>query len=250
MVILPPFTIIFRQWYKMSILQALLSFGVHFLFSSTFIASWYLMALLIGTTIILLASRRVSNKVLFVLSFVVYLLCCAWSGYGKLLGLPVIGGWPKIYNSFPVSFIWLMIGKLIAENKIECPKQKYSFLAAAATVYIAEYLICIHFNWMNCTDPLITMIPICAMLFLVVKEVNIELGRRASILRQFSTVTYCLHASVGVSLKAAIIILFHANLDSGMWRAVRYLLTIIICIIATWMIRKLERKARIFGLLY
>ena len=250
MVLLLPFTIYYRQWFKMGVLKVVVSFATNLLFGSTFIASWYLMALLIGTMIIAVTSRKLSNTTLFALSFVIYLVCCAWSGYGNLIGLPVVNGWPQIYNSFPVSLIWLTIGKIIAENKGRVCSWKYTILIISAVLYIAEYVTCIRFDWANNTDSLITMIPVCSAIFMIIVDSSVNIGNQGRFLREISTVSYCLHASVGVVLGVVFKLLFKANMESGVWMATRYASTVLICVTATMAIKRLERHVKIARWLY
>ena len=54
---------------------------------NTYPASWYLMALMIGTVLVTLLSRKLSNRILLGVGFLLNVFCCTQSGYRHLNGI-------------------------------------------------------------------------------------------------------------------------------------------------------------------
>ena len=228
LVILLPITVYRRGWFELGLFGGLWTFLRSFFLGSTFAASWYLMALLIGTLLIAVSAKVLSNRVLLAIGFAVYLLCCAYSGYGNLTGLPT-SDWYAIYLSFPVSFIWLTIGKMIAEGEIALPKRgRAALLIGAAALYAIEFQLCRVRRWAAGTDAFVFLIPICTVVFLIVKEGTIETPR-AKTLRNISTVTYCAHANVAFLFTKGAERLFKLDFDSGAACLLRYAVTVLVC---------------------
>ena len=85
LIVLLPFTVIYRGWYEGDVISIALQILKFFLFSSTFPVSWYIMASIIGVCAITILSRYINNGILFIISLLAYAFCCAASNYGNLL---------------------------------------------------------------------------------------------------------------------------------------------------------------------
>ena len=111
LILLFPVTVWNRKYFSEAGLKKILK---GFVFGSTFPASWYLMALIIGTALVYIGSRYMGNCVVFIVGTVLYIICCLLSNYGNFCGsLRVINGiYPTaFFNSFPVAIIWISLGK-------------------------------------------------------------------------------------------------------------------------------------------
>ena len=85
-VLLLPCTIYYREWYVDFGPEKLLVIARSFFFGSTFIASWFLMASLMGVAIVwLLASWKMRNGWIIGSGAAIYVLCCLVSNYNEAL---------------------------------------------------------------------------------------------------------------------------------------------------------------------
>lgn len=139
-------TLSYRQWFSDGLLSGLFWALHSFLFGSTFIASWYIMASIIATLIIVVASRYLGNKTILLLSAIPYLACCAMSNYGAS---PLVAPHydtlcyafgSNDYNSFWVAIFWIAAGKCIADNELRLSKVNTSSLLAIIACRARRYL--------------------------------------------------------------------------------------------------------------
>ena len=137
-------TLSYRQWFSDGLLSGLFWALHSFLFGSTFIASWYIMASIIATLIIVVASRYLGNKTILLLSAIPYLACCAMSNYGAS---PLVAPHydtlcyafgSNDYNSFWVAIFWIAAGKCIADNELRLSKVDTSSLLAIMLVGLED----------------------------------------------------------------------------------------------------------------
>lgn len=107
------------------------------LFHNTFHASWYLMSSVIAMNLVYWLSKRLSNKILQTIGMALYLfslLSCSYHGVTDKIG---INTWYPFFeqlfvpsNSFFVAFIYIVIGKLIAEKDSVSSLKKSIILSA------------------------------------------------------------------------------------------------------------------------
>ena len=211
MIVLLPIIIVSRGWFTNSVIEGLILFARGFLFSSTFFASWYIMASIIGISIIVFLSKYVNNKVLFIISLILYLFCCLTSNYRNLLMQfesisDFVNLYTKIltnpYNSFPVSLIWITFGKFIAEKdyKISNHKLTIFFIISFLLLYI-ERFITNRFDLSSAdTDCYIMLCPVCFLFMLILGKSKLVI-KDFIYLRNFSTIIYCSHLSIYLIIK-------------------------------------------------
>ncbi len=239
--ILLPVTLWYRRWHTFGLLHGILRFLVSFLLGSTFVASWYLMALIIGILLVSYAGARVGNRTLFGISLCFYLFCCMFSGYGKLLGLPLPTAAPLPYNSFPAALVWIVIGKRFADA--DTPIQHSARMPVyllSVPCYFLEYYLCVTKGWANSTDALLMMLPICELIFYAVISCRKELPYTQQ-MRTVSTVTYCLHGSLALVVRS----LFKRagmNLESNMQCFMAYLTVAVTCLVVSLLVDALRKK--------
>lgn len=227
------------------------------LFSSTFIASWFIAASIWATLIIYKVSKKVNNKVLFVVFLLINFICCLVSSYSPLFtNLNFINKIANIYSillpspifSFPVALIWIFIGKMFADKKIDYKiKNKKIFFLLLITFSIllfVEWKYVIYLTSFNFNDCYFSLIPLCFLIFKLLLNIDIKL-KNSKVLRKISTIIYPLHASV-----AYVIAYFAKNFitDSTLLSIFNFFITLLICLIASFVISKLE-KIKIFGIL-
>lgn len=211
-ILLLPFTIVLRGWYHGNVWENLLEFCKYFCFSSTFPVSWYIMASVIGTTLICFLSRYLNNAVVFVISLLSYLFCCLSSNYGTLIqeGEPAV--WYEYYrniftspyNSFPVSLIWIWLGRWIAGKQETITKMNAKWLQVALIICFAllyvEYAMIAHYNLSVSNDCYIMLLPVCVLFILVFGKMKFDIKPRFDY-RKTCTIVFCCHCTIATILR-------------------------------------------------
>ena len=202
-------TLSYRQWFSDGLLSGFFWALHSFLFGSTFIASWYIMASIIATLIIVVASRYLGNKTILLLSAIPYLACCAMSNYGAS---PLVAPHydtlcyafgSNDYNSFWVAIFWIAAGKCIADNELRLSKVNASSLLAImlvglGAIYIEQFFILTN-QWSYADDCYLGLAIFCIPAFILSLRVNVSC-KYAAFLRNASIVTYCLHDNLNYTI--------------------------------------------------
>ncbi|KRN94726.1 acyltransferase family protein [Pediococcus stilesii] len=244
-VILSPITLYIRGYFEKGLLIGLLTLVWNFFVGSTFIASWYIMALIIGLTVVFYLTTRFSNLVVFSIGILTYAFCVLTSNYGKLAIMTTFHDlllyWTP-YNSFTAGIIWIIAGKIFAENKnafyFGIKKQKIIISGMVLLLYLEQILI-VRLNSSHTTDFYFMLVPLCLSLFALLLNTNLH-NSRAKQLRAFSTVTYCLHASFA-KIPSLFFLMLGLSNDTFLISLVKWIMTIIVCACITLLIIKLEK---------
>ncbi len=249
-IILLPYTLHIRQYFKNGFAHGLFLLGRDFLFGSTFRASWYLMACIIGIVLIFYLSKIVSNRALILITIPFYLFATLlsefkgfvtnstvlqplYSRYVYHLGTPCF--------SFVIALLYIAIGKVMADSIAHPYNSKlcfYGFIACFAALF-AEHRLISHLRFFsyNC-DGLIFLAPTAALLVLSVLNLNIHL-RHASVFRSFSTIIYCSHIPICMLLKK--LFPFFTSADP-LHTALFFLTGILACLFAALLLNLEKRK--------
>ena len=218
-----------------------------FVFGSTFRASWYITATAIGSVLVYLMGRKLNNKWIIVIGCVLYLTCSAQSNYrglfeGSNILIILDKHYPSMYNSFPVSIIWIAFGKWFAEDRIG--KQfhyRVGLLSVLMIVLCLENSIGLKKEFIiNDNDCYLLLIPVCILIFDLLLSWEAQ-TMHASFMRASSTVTYCLHTSLGALIGAGIKRL-GTNTAGFPGATITYLLTITACLTLTLLLLRLEKR--------
>ena len=218
-----------------------------FLIGTTFRASWYIMATVLGVLLVYLISKYFGTIAALFIGTVLYFLCCITSNYGTL---PAFSGitniiqtyYPTpIYNSFPAAVFWIAIGKLYAEKDITILKQNPKhvlLLISIILLFIERYAIA----KLQCSidnDCYFLLIPVCILIFSLTIHSDIQINF-ASKLRSYSTLTYCLHASLAEYFKLRF---NRFGLDVSTLRnaLIFYGIVVVVCLLVNTIFRYLER---------
>lgn len=246
-VFLLPVTLKIRHYFENGFLQGILKMLQNFLFYSTFRASWYIIALCSAVTIVFLLSKKLSNTTMLAMSVPVYLLFCLFSNYYRLMErfpgwVSFCEGYQTVFvtlcNNFPVAFIWIVLGKMFAEDQIPLTVTGSSrLLLISSVLLIAEHLLILHFELAAATDCYIFLIPLCVAVFSLICHSQIT-GNRAPLLRKMSTITYVLHSSSIVVIDVVALKLLH--LEGQLLAVVEFAAAIAVCAAAAWIISRLE----------
>ncbi len=207
-----PFIVLFRNWFDEGIIEGIPLMIRGFLFTGTFPASWYIIASVWGTILIYYSARYLPHYVVWLISILCYVFCCLSSNYGVLLEHSNIYNlycsiFSNPYNSFPVSFVWILLGKYLTENKISMSNQKLiMFLCLSFIMLLVEYVAIGRLECGVADDCYIFLVPFCY--FLLVLIGRIECSKQPLLLcRKISTITYCSHMTIAFCCGALLIYL-------------------------------------------
>ena len=248
-----PITLYTRRYFQKGIVTGMLRFIKGLIFGSTFVTSWYIMALFIGMMTCYLLRNH--NFVLGIIGILTYVFSCMTSNY-----LFILKEIPKLYNAvekssiyFPNSFVagivWIVIGKIIAENKLET-KSKISWLIISDIIlYI---LLAIENDYLqranlftNSNDVYFFLIPVCTSIFLTFLKLNVHI-KCSRKLRAASTVMYCLHPSINPIVFRLMKILFNVNELVLPYSLLGYIVLVTICLMATALLYHYRNRFAIF----
>lgn len=251
-IVLFPITLVVRKYYTMGIIGALKKFLIQFLLSSTFIASWYLMATLIGTLLVIISCRYFGELVTFIIGILLFLICCGLTNYYGLFSESILLRTIEIcypvnfYNSFPASVLWIIIGKIFAEHDFNIKRKMNLLLLLTSIVALfCEEQFVKSYSYTD--DWYIMLFPICILLFALIKDSMREVPFSQQ-MRSFSTVTFCLHASLGIVLDYLIGKYLDVNIFPG--ATVVFVLTVFGCIIVTLVLLKYSRHMKLLRMFY
>ena len=210
-IVLLPHLLFTRGWFSNGYIRGLGILTVRFILNSTFTGSWYLSAVIIGIGILHFITKKIPDILVLTSCFIIYSLCCLASNYRGLFneeGLVFfcIYKFPgTFYNSFPVGLIWLLIGKILANNHFSTMIYKKRLLlgevAISTVLLLAEHIM---IGWLKCSVdndcyfmlvPLVFFIGALAVLY---DFPGILLKYPPSFykkLRNASTVVFCSHGA-------------------------------------------------------
>ena len=200
-----PVIIILRRWNTMSFGVLVVDVIRRLFFGSTFVASWYITASIIAITILILIPKS-CNYTLFFISLFIYLLCCLSSNYYFALDsdsavIRALDTYNDVifnaYNSFPVAFVWMTIGKIFAENDIKIPKhvRRFGIVICFVLLYGEHWLVNSN-KWVNASDCYIMLVPLCIFIFSELVMINDFKICCALELRKMSTIIFAFHGTM------------------------------------------------------
>lgn len=223
-------------------------FLIRLFLGNTFFASWYLKALMLGIVTVTLLARKLSNGSLFVLGLAAYVLCCLNSGYRGLELLQIRG--LSVSNTFLAAIVWLVTGKIIAENKPDLSafhgwkgEKKLIALLITLALYVLEYCLCVKKGWAEQTDNMLFLIPVCTLVFMLVLECGIKL-KHASDMRTASTVIYCAHGSV-MALLYSLGNRIGTDFESPPMAYLCYIMILVLCLAGGICINRLKGRKKL-----
>lgn len=139
------------HWGEPALMMDLLTFMRGLLFGSVFTASWYINATIIGCCAIYWLSRTMSDRTLLIMGGLAYLGCLAFSNYYGLVKwcLPLryaLTAFATVFNSFvtgfPAGILWIVIGKLVAQRRLQfCKFHLWLFLGGVAALFAEKWVI-------------------------------------------------------------------------------------------------------------
>lgn len=247
-VALLPIVLYIHRWFDAGILYGIVLFLRDLVFSSTFSASWFIMALVIATVLVFFASRKVSNGWLLGIAFFVYLITTVFSAYTFLVptdsALSAGMTWyTNVFaipsNSFPVALFWVTVGKCFADGTLDAffaKIHRWVFLAVGLLLLYGEWAVVRHFSGALSRDCYVMLAFVVPVIFYMIKGISLETNATTLFLRQASTVIYAVHCSAMHVLRP----LFRAI--GCEYNGLLFVVITLGCIAAAAIIVKLEKK--------
>ncbi len=236
---------------ELSRTEQVYDFISHLFLGNTFYVSWYLMASIIAMGIIYFLSKRLNNTQLFLVAGCFYIVSMLSSSYYYLTtAIPhpwieyVVSKGINLENSFFAALIYMVIGKVLAENVAVVSKANLGAVCCcfAAVALIGVFEIGFMADYVRFSDayvslPLITFFLLAFLLKLDVK-IPAELSRT---LRETSILVYLLHAVVQGKLPL---------IGMGYHGKKAFVIVLLFSILLSLLIILLSKKIRVFKLLY
>ncbi len=198
-VALLPVTVVARGWAEQQPLELTVNLLSGIVFKSTFLASWYISAYIIGITLAYMMRRF--TALLLTIGAVCYAVCCLTSNYFAMIDgswLTDLLGEYEPYNSFPVGLLFIGFGKILAERTENLnPWQAGLMLAVGTAMLFAENHMIESNQWRKADDCYFSAILCAPAIVILAKQLppmlpNIKTG----MLRKMSTINYCSHFSI------------------------------------------------------
>ena len=207
-VLLLPLTIFFNKWYVGVGPGLLVDVVQSFLFGNTFKASWFLMASLLSIMLVWYLSQRLKPGVMLIIGLVLYLFCCMTSNYFHLCErIPYFTGFydgymsvfKKPYHSFPVAFVFVVIGKYLADHQAFISNRKLVWLIVISFItLLGECVLVMNNHWVSRGDCYISLLPLSVALFMMLGQNYVKVHANAMKLRKCSTIIFCSHYSIAL----------------------------------------------------
>lgn len=236
-IILLPLTLYIRRkiYFAGSFWENVFIFLRNALFGSTFIASWYIVATIIGVFIVYFLSRLLKkDAVVFFISLFTFSIVTLASSYMPVLAntfianaiekyIDIFGG---LVCSFPAAVFWVFMGKMFAEDKIRI--QSLGLLICLMIISCVglflewKYVISLKGGFNN--DSYFMLAPACVFLFMGIQKLNPIYWKHSASLKHASTVIYVAHGSIIHAVSKLISIVFHAEI-----LLLSFILTLLCC---------------------
>lgn len=247
-------TLLLGGWLEGNLVYNFIKFCFKIVLGSTFPASWYIPALIISITLVYYVSKYISDKLIFCFGLLVYIFCCLASTYRGILSeesiaYQMILAYPgTIYNSFPVGIMWVCIGKYFASDRHLIEKRKlYVAEVVSLILLVVEYQVALTRHWIVDNDCMLMLVPVCFLLMSILLNVNVQMRDTIpKIVRNLSTVIYCLHGTIAELLKVTVFKGRQTLVDSFELFAFTLCISSLVALLILW----LEKKRGLVWLKY
>ncbi len=206
-ILLFPVTVLIRGYFNQGILQGLLTIIRSFFVTSTFQGSWYLMACMQGIILVHFLSKKLSNRIILLISLPFYLFATFTSKYALLINqnptlsalVPLLSGpFPSPCGSAMICTLYIALGKAIAEGFLEKTPLRHCLLGFAVSIsalFIEFGLASQEPFFAPSCDCWVMLAP--AALYLTVLALKLKITFQYSlVLRKISTLVYCSHMAI------------------------------------------------------
>lgn len=235
-IVLLPVTFYVKGWYKMDFVSILGNFVYDVFLNGTFMASWYISAYVIGITLLYFFRRWLT--IFAVISFCLYIICCAVSTYYYLFGFMFyyVGHGYKIINSFPAGLLFIFFGYLFASGHVLSLKKSLKLTIIGSILFFTESYLIFKYGWVRETDCYLSSIILAPALFSLFKHYPELVKFPTNNLRKCTTIIYCSHYSFIVITYAVYNFLFNSLMKDSLLFSV----VLIICTIFSVLLIKIS----------
>lgn len=222
-------------------------------FGSTFTASWYISALVIGMCFVFACDKfKIDYRIVLGFTFLIYVICCLNSNYRNLMAddsiiVMINRIYPgTIYNGFLAGLFWISLGYVFACKGKICNRKKSKIgLIVSILLLEGEYFIVTKYHLTVDNDCYFMLVPVCCFIFDNLIKCNWKSKKiEVKLLRKYSTIIYCVHGSVAVLIENYWII--ETNL---LCCILKFVIVLIISICIAYAICTLEKK-KVFNCLH
>lgn len=238
----------FYDAFSSGILNGIWSIISFVFFRGIFFASWYIIATVYSVLIIFAISEKYGNKLLYIIAILFFTIACMESAYKWTFSdISLItnfyNGMYKIfsintYNSLFIGVFWLTMGKFFAEHSIKIKKNILIISTILSVILLyCEFLFVKALSGRAWCDIYFSLIPISFFLFCILKEINTVKITTSFSLRKSSVIIYALHSTIISSLRT-----IWERLLGNPNNYILFFITLILCLIASFVILKLENK--------
>lgn len=224
-VIFLPITLYIRKniYFSQGWFQNIVTMLKSFFFGSTFAASWFLSAMVIGVLIVYLLNKLLKNNFLLLLvALIFFTLVTLTSSYFDVVADTFFGTIIKMHItvfgamvcSFPAAIFWVFIGKLFAEQKIKLGSWLLwaVLVIGSAVALLIEWKYAVLRNGSYSMDSYFMLAPLCVLLFLGITKIKPIYWERSVYVRRLSTVVYVVHASLMPVISKLISVVFRVKI--------------------------------------
>ena len=207
-ILLLPLTVFFNKWYVGAGPGLLVDVLQSFMFGNTFKASWFLMASLLGIVLVWYLSRWFKFGTMIIIGIVLYAFCCLTSNYYHLCEhIPYFteffDGYMSVfkrpYHSFPVAFVFVAVGKYLAEHRALISNRNLVWAIIISAVFlVGEFILIQNNHWVNRDDCYFALLPLSVALFMLIGQNHVKVTANAMKLRKYSTIIFCSHYSIAL----------------------------------------------------
>ena len=224
-IILLPITIYLRRniWFSNSFFKNVLIILKSLFFGSTFAASWFITATVIGSLIIYFLSKALKNDFIVLLfSVIAFCFVTITSSYKSVIAntflIVVIDKYIDFFGglvcSFPAAIFWIFIGKIFAEEKIEIKSTGLLIILTICSciALFVEWKFVISLDGSYNNDSYFMLAPLCVLLFICVGKAKPIYWKNSVYFKRASTIIYVTHASLLPIVSKLISIVFNINM--------------------------------------
>lgn len=248
-VLLLPHTLYIRKYFRDGFFHGFLALIKGLFFGSTFVASWYIMATILGLIIIFYLSRRVSNYSLLLITIPIYLFSTAFAEFsGEIQSVPVLASISNIYEkflgvpyfSFMIALLYIVLGKILADNVTASYKKKRNIILFLFCLIglVIEYCLRLKSNsFIYSCDCLVMLAPAAYFFAAIILNLDIKI-KYSKELSKLSTIIYCSHIPT-LNVVSKCLQLCHINDPMNI---LKYVITVLLVICGGCLLLKLEKN--------
>lgn len=190
-----------------SLLENLLQFIKSFFFTSTFSGSWFLVSCVFSVWVLYFIFNKsfkdatLVNKLIIGVCCFLYLLCVITSAYGNIFIKMGIGNFydsfvfyfAKPYTSILVGVPYFVLGRYIAQYDPHLTVRGKTLGILSLFLFLTEILLTYNLDLQMSSDCYLMLLPCAYFIFVLIKDIRIELKFNTVILRNASTIIFFSH---------------------------------------------------------